>query len=102
MKLLPILLSVFLLSGCDTTGPLKGVDTTKKLEIDERLLAPPQSFPPRTEKTITEFDLLVEYADLAKAYSACYNNSVSLIKLLEGSNLVLKVPSTAIFMATPP
>lgn len=101
MKLISILLSLFILSGCDTLKSLRGLDTTKKLEIDERLLVYPRSFPERTEKSLTEFDLLIEYAELAKAYSACYNNSTSLIKLLEGSNLVLKAPSTAIFMATP-
>jgi hypothetical protein len=90
------------MSGCETPPPKpKGLDTTKKLEIDERLLAHPRSFPPRQTPIQTEFDILVEYADLAKAYSACYNNQLALVLLLEGSKLVVKVPSTATFMADP-
>lgn len=93
MKTLALVPIIFL-SGCfATTDPPRGVDTTKKLEIDARLLSPPASFSPMPETPLTESVILHEYSSLARAYVGCFNTLTGLQTLLKSSNLVLTVPT---------
>lgn len=76
------LLACLLLAGCHATNPRVTLDPDIAIRVDARLTSPLPLFEHRSASTLSEAELLHEYAKLTNAYSMCYNDHTALIQLL--------------------
>lgn len=102
MKTLLVIAIALLLVGCDHQPRVPEActptgESSKLIEIDSVLMTRPKSFNKPDYVLVNETRFLIEYGDLAKAYTSCYRTLNGLISVLENSGMIRSVPSVTNF-----